>query len=997
MSSTPSFVEDSDGTLYYKKTIDRFLSKEEISLLTYLEHPNLVGYYHNDELDTNEIIFDYCEFGSFLELDVSKIALDAHDLWFIRNQILQALKYLASHELYHKGLNVSNVLVCSFYPIKVKLSLFSNSHVLIGHVNTEIPIQEFWKQKMNEQEEVCFDGLIQPIVKSVFPYSIIDNNIIFTNPNTLERNDLESLKALICSIESETMFKSDQCIGDFSSVNNNLSCVFKSFNSQERKNLFFSKTLFFHVLTQGILKFKKPLLEFDVDNSLFACKNKDFSSFTTKFISTSVNFRNVFFRAFDSACESRGHRLVIGSTRYHDSIISSLCFNTSQLSTSSVVYNNLLKKFPITSIITNTLNFNTGMIDTEKVTNLELKDFHDEDLTPITIFPNLSSFALYICEAVHDFNVLVLCRNLSSISLNRCSISDLTPFSNIEQLTSFSLSEVDVNDFSPLSTFKRLTKLSLSDCNFTDLSLLETLQQLKDLELLDYEITDISPLSSLENLRSLSLYINENGDLTPLSCLKSLKKLVLDDNNITDFSLLSSLENLVNLSLDYNRITDLTPLSSLFKLEKLSLNGTKVFDLWPLKNLTKLSILDLSSTLLPRERQRKLTNSSEIKQQINLFEHGVFNLDFSNSYGTIDLSLYSHCSKLKSLNLSNKRVEHMSDISKFTNLESLDLSNVKLPDDNKITDISFLSYCVKLESLSLDCSKVTDLSPLSLLVELESLSLKDTTVFDLWPLKNLTKLSTLDLKETLLPRDSQRKLTNSSTIKALINSFEHGVVDIYFSNYKDTINLSLYSHCSRLKSLNLLYKSVEDIVEISKFTNLESLDLSNVKLPGNNQITDISFLSSCIKLRSLSLCSSKVTDLGPLSHLSNSLQFLSLSNTLISDLSQLSSLKALEFLSLSNNNITDISPLSSLRNLTTLYLRKTKISNLRPLRNLTKLYSLDVRETLLPEEQQEEVFGLSNVQEFLHNFAVQPVSSTITHSHRKRTFTPVLSPKKVKK
>ncbi|KAL0217244.1 hypothetical protein RCL1_007727 [Eukaryota sp. TZLM3-RCL] len=319
MTSTLSLVEDSEGNQYYKKTIDRFLSEEEISLLTSLKHPSLVGYYHTDEQETNELIFDYCEFGSFPELDVSKIALDAHDLWSMRNQILQAPKYLASHGLYHNHLNVSNVLACSLYPIKVKLSLLSNSRVLIGPVNTEIPIQEFWKQKINEQEEVCLYDLLRSIVMFVFPYSIMDNNIIFTNPNTL---DLESLKALICSIESETMFKSDQCIGDFSSVNMTLSFIFKSIKSREQKNLFFSKTLFFHVFTQGILKFRTPLLEFDIDSSSFRRRNKDFSIFATKFISTSVNFRNVFFGAFDSACESRGHMLVIGSTRYyHDSIV----------------------------------------------------------------------------------------------------------------------------------------------------------------------------------------------------------------------------------------------------------------------------------------------------------------------------------------------------------------------------------------------------------------------------------------------------------------------------------------------------------------------------------------------------------------------------------------------------------------------------------------------------------------------------------------------------
>ncbi|KAL0220156.1 hypothetical protein RCL1_000011 [Eukaryota sp. TZLM3-RCL] len=86
----------------------------------------------------------------------------------------------------------------------------------------------------------------------------------------------------------------------------------------------------------------------------------------------------------------------------------------------------------------------------------------------------------------------------------------------------------------------------------------------------------------------------------------------------------------------------------------------------------------------------------------------------------------------------------------------------------------------------------------------------------------------------------------------------------------------------------------------------EFLDLSYVLLfnwPwGHDRITDISFLSSCIKLKSLSLDGSGVTDLSPLSLLSNTLKSLSLKNTPFSNLSQLSLFKQLEFLSLDDNN-----------------------------------------------------------------------------------------------
>ncbi|KAL0216874.1 hypothetical protein RCL1_007357 [Eukaryota sp. TZLM3-RCL] len=881
-----------------------YLPKEEISLLTSLKHPNLLRYYVFDVEGTYEIVYDCCEFDSFPELDFSKIALDAHDLWSIRNQILQALKYLASHGLYHKGLNVSNILVCSLYPIKVKLSLFPNLRLLIGPVNTEIPVQEFWKWKMNKQEEVCFDDLIRSIVKSVFPYSIMDNNIVFTNPNTLERDDLESLKALICSIES-------QCIGDLSNVNNNLSFIFKSFNSQEQETLFFTNALLFHVFTQGIFRYRTPLVEFDIDNCLFECKCPNFANFATKLISISLSFRNLFLRAFDFACSSAGHCLVIGEYYFNsDFIMSSNCSKISQLSNLSLFYLNWLKKFPVTSITTSSLDFDTGVFDTEKVTNLELEGFY-KDLAAITLFPNLSSFSLTSSdEDFHDFYVLTCCCDLSTISISRCNISDLIPFSFLEQVCSFSLHEVSVSDFSPLSTFKRLTKLSLSDCNFTDLSVLSPLQRLQELSLNGNDITDVSLLPSLTNLRVLSLNGNSLTNLNPLSCLQFLEKLELNDNKITDISPLASLENLVDLSLDDNRITDISPLSSLFKLEKLSLKATKVLDLWPLKNLTKLSTLDLSLTLLPRIHQKLLTNSFEVTTLINSFEHGV-ELDFSNHYDNVNLAFYSHCSRLKSLNLSRKGVDNIVEISKFTNLETLDLSNVKLPDNNKIIDISFLSSCINLKSLTLDGSKVAVLGSLSLLVKLESLSLKDTTVFDLWPLTKLSNLSTLIITETLLPREHQRKLTHSLEIKTLINSFEHVVFGLDFSNYYGIVDLSQYSHCSRLKSLNLSTKRVRNISEISKFTNLETLDLSNVKLGYNTygavRVTDISFLSSCINLKSLSL---------------------------------------------DGSNVTDLSPLSLLVELECLSLKATKVLDFWPLNNLTKLSNVDLRETLVPRKFQ---------------------------------------------
>ncbi|KAL0228208.1 hypothetical protein RCL1_004351 [Eukaryota sp. TZLM3-RCL] len=985
MSSNLILVGGPEGIQYHKNNIDRSLSKEEISLLTSLKHPNLIGYYHTEEQETNKIISDYCEFGLFSDLAVSKQELDGHDLWSIRNQILRALKYLASQGLYHKGLNVSNVLVCSVNPFCIKLSLFSNSRLLIGSVNFEIPIQEFWKQKMNEQEEVCFDDLIQSIVKSVFPYSIIDKNVIFTNPNTLERNDLESIKALICSIESESeltpsrdgtiltnTFKeslftindtieeestdtdeSVQFYGneeafdtDGTSASENLEEFdseeyeleeyellvsntivrdsFPNFPLQKRKEIYFSTVVLYLVALQSIIRFEQPLMTFSFYTGSLQCRNRRFSRFATKLISVSCNFRNVFFRAFDAVCGSRGHSLVIGDADdQSDSNLSSQCFTVSHLSNSSVLSLNLFSKFPITAITTRTLNFDTRIIDIEKITKLELQGYN-QDLTSITLFPNLSCFRLSGSIIVHNFSVLSHCRILNSLTIESCRISDLAHVVFLDQLTSLILFNVTIIGFGPLPTSARGPRsLVLNDCSFADFSILVPLNSVTDLSLVMNDVIDLSTLPSLSNLRGLSLFCNITTDISHLSTLQFLKRLELSCQNITNIYPLCLLEMLVHLSLDNCKVTDITPLSSLNQLRNLSLKNTDVFDLWPLKNLTKLSTLDVRETLLPRNRQKLLTNSSEIKTLINSFQHGVCRLDFSNFNCTVNLSLYSHCSSLKSLKLSYKSVENIYEISKFTNLETLDLSNVKLPGNYKITDISFLSSCMKLKSLSLDGSQVTDLSPLSFLFELKCLSLLYTGVLDLWPLKNLTKLSTLDVRGTLLPRHLQRKLNDSYAVKALINSFEHGVFDFDFSNYNDIVNLSFYSQFPSLKSLILPHNRVENIVEISKFTNLETLDLSNVKLPGNYNITDISFLSTCVKLKSLSLDGSKVTDLSPLSLLVK-----------------------LKFLSLESSTGFDLWPLKS----------------------LIKLSTLDVRETLLPRENQRKLNDSYAIKALINSF-----------------------------
>ena len=80
-------------------------------------------------------------------------------------------------------------------------------------------------------------------------------------------------------------------------------------------------------------------------------------------------------------------------------------------------------------------------------------------------------------------------------------------------------------------------------------------------------------------------------------------------------------------------------------------------------------------------------------------------------------------------------------------------------------------------------------------------------------------------------------------------------------------------------------------------------------------ISDLTGIEYCVNLYHLDLDGNQISDISPLSGLTN-LGILGLGGGIqISDISPLSSLTNLEVLTLSNSQITDLSPLSNLINL----------------------------------------------------------------------------------
>ncbi|KAL0217363.1 hypothetical protein RCL1_007944 [Eukaryota sp. TZLM3-RCL] len=914
------------------------MSQDPKPLLTSLEHPGLV---ESDQYSS----YKQQTYECFSTLDFSKQECDSHDLWLIRNQILKTMQFLASNGLYHKGLTVSNIIVCSLRPIKVKLSRFSNSGPLIGVVDTLVPIQDFWKQKCDQQEAICFCDLIRSIVMAIFPYSIKQRRIVFCNPKTLEREDLESIRALICSIEYDSLFKCGSSIQRHFCVNLEFSFLFSSLGRKTRDYcIHLPSTLLYHVFIQALTSFKKPLLQFNSTNDRVKAFSGDFSTFATTICNVSLYYRHAFFQSFDSFCSLGDHHFIDSLDHEASATLVSFVENPGFLLTPSSVLANWFNRFPPSIISLRNYGFDFGAINGSNVSKLDLRNYHGEYLY-VDIFPNIVEFSLDKSVIFADLKVLSSFNHLLSVSISYCYPLDIKP----------------------LSLLTQLTRLSLIGNN----------------------LTEIRPLSTLENMKSLSLDTNKISDISPLSSLFQLTELSLNGNSIDDLSPLSSLFQLTSLYLCDTMIFDLWPLKDLHKLSTLDVRRTLLSK--PHRKLLtsskevrtlvasfeKCIELDLSTTSdysfvyirsycnNPRIKalylqNNRVTDISLISTLVNIETLDLSGIDDSSSS---DYSFLSACTELRSLTLDYSDIDNLSSLSLLHKLVLLSLKATR------VTNLTPLSMLHELQVLLLDGTSVSDLFPLSSIHSLERLSLYNTGVYDLWPLKNLNHLSFLDVRETLLSEKLRKMVSHHAEVRDLVNNFEHGI-DLEFrgKNYQTPLNLAHYSNFGRIRSLNLSECRLDNVNCLSRFVNLETMKISKIKVGYMlDFLSDFSFLSSCTELRSLSLDFTEISDLSPLIPLQK-LTFLSLNNTRVGDMLGLSHLNNLTSLSLTSTNVSDVLPICSLQHLSKLVLRNTKVVDLSPLKGLQKLSFLDVRETLLPIQNRKLLISRKKVVSFLSCF-----------------------------
>ena len=277
------------------------------------------------------------------------------------------------------------------------------------------------------------------------------------------------------------------------------------------------------------------------------------------------------------------------------------------------------------------------------------------------------------------------------------------------------------------------------------------------------------------------------------------------------------------------------------------------------------------------------------------------------------------------LNLSNSGIKDISALSELLNLRDLALN------DNFITDASPLSGLINLTSLRLDNNQIEDLTFADGLTELKSLSINGNK-----GIQTLSPLAALSLNELYLNETSPKDPEQLTHIKGLQK------LSMEYCNLSD---ISWLTSMTSLTTLDLCENSITDLSGISELKQLGHLELDGNPLENtalsaisglsdltelsirNCSLSSLSGLNSLKRLISLDASSNPVSDLSPLSELTE-IEDLNVSEAaLTGSLDAISEFVSLSRLDLHSNKITDISALAKLDQLSDLDLSNNCISD----------------------------------------------------------------------
>ena len=341
------------------------------------------------------------------------------------------------------------------------------------------------------------------------------------------------------------------------------------------------------------------------------------------------------------------------------------------------------------------------------------------DLSPLSSLSSLSNLDLLGTKdsTVENLGVLSGMPQLEQLSLrNLKDVKDLNFVQNMPKLKSLNLEDLAILNLDGLSGHLSLNSLSIDCSSLENVNALSTLSSLQTLSISyhTYAVPDLHGLSALENVKCYSM------DRDSISHMPSIKNLTID-NYGSEYSadFLQGMNALTNLTIIGNGITDevepdlgsvLRALPSLSRLEfqdspfSRYKDYTETFTNTGVKELLftpNKSQVASSDPVLPVSLSRMADDNTV--ESLTLTQAILRNVDNESEDFSANIQPFlSHYKALKSLDISNNKLQSLDGLDGLTTLEEVDFSN------NYITDISVLRNLPNLKRVKMSGNPIVN-------------------------------------------------------------------------------------------------------------------------------------------------------------------------------------------------------------------------------------------------------------------------------------------------
>ena len=341
------------------------------------------------------------------------------------------------------------------------------------------------------------------------------------------------------------------------------------------------------------------------------------------------------------------------------------------------------------------------------------------DLSPLSSLSSLSKLDLLGTNdsTVENLGVLSGMPQLEQLSLrNLKDVKDLNFAQNMPKLKSLNLEDLAILNLDGLSGHLSLNSLSIDCSSLENVNALSTLSSLQTLSIgyHTYDVPDLHGLSALENVKCYSM------DRDSISHMPSIKNLTID-NYGSEYSadFLQGMNALTNLTIIGNGITDevepdlgpvLRALPSLSRLEfqdspfSRYKDYTETFTNTGVKELLftpNKSQVASSDPVLPVSLSRMADDNTV--ESLTLTQAILRNIDNESEDFSANIKPFlSHYKALKSLDISNNKLQSLDCLDGLSTLEEVDFSN------NYISDISVLRNLPNLKRVKMSGNPIVN-------------------------------------------------------------------------------------------------------------------------------------------------------------------------------------------------------------------------------------------------------------------------------------------------